>query len=164
VNWALNQIEPHPHDVGEGKVDTGNGLRGVGQFAKGYRLKDGMPQDPLPTLSDEVIRRANFRLGHAGRRAWTVSGCLNSAFLDISQHFTGHLFRPWILSSEGRGRKLSWRANALALTLPRVLFVADSNRTSEVLRSFFKVIARPADGNERIQDLDVQGGWYGELA
>src|SRR5208337_2174499 len=112
---------------------------GVGQFAKGYRLKDGMPQDPLPTLSDEVIRRANFRLGHAGRRAWTVSGCLNSAFLDISQHFTGHLFRPWILSSEGRGRKLSWRANALALTLPRVLFVADSNsnRTSEVLRSFF---------------------------
>jgi len=32
-------------------------------------------------------------------RARTVSGCLNSAFLDISQHFTGHLFRPWIPSS-----------------------------------------------------------------
>jgi hypothetical protein len=31
--------------------------------------------------------------------ARTVSGCLNSAFLDISQHFTGHLFRPWIPSS-----------------------------------------------------------------
>ena len=28
-----------------------------------------------------------------------VSGCLNSAFLDISQHFTGHVFRPWIPSS-----------------------------------------------------------------
>src|SRR5271166_3366216 len=32
-------------------------------------------------------------------RARTVSGCLNSAFLDISQHFTSHLFRPWIPSS-----------------------------------------------------------------
>src|SRR5271166_2678900 len=27
------------------------------------------------------------------------SGCLNSAFLNISQHFTAHLFRPWIPSS-----------------------------------------------------------------
>ena len=36
--------------------------------------------------------------------------------------------------------------------------------TWRVLSSFFKVIARPADGNERIQDLEVQGGWYGELA
>ena len=32
-------------------------------------------------------------------RARTVSGCVNSAFLDISQHFTGHLFRPWIPNS-----------------------------------------------------------------
>ena len=130
-------------------------------------LPCGGPARPLP--GTKAIRRANFRLGHrapgrGGRRAWTISGCLNSAFLNISQHFTVHLFRPWILSSEGRGRKLSWRANALDLTLPRVLFVADSNRTSEVLRSFFKVIARPADGNERIEDLDVQGGWYGEFA
>ena len=31
--------------------------------------------------------------------ARTVSGCLNSAFLDISQHFTAHLFRPWIPGS-----------------------------------------------------------------
>src|SRR5208283_350779 len=29
----------------------------------------------------------------------TVSGCVNSAFLDISQHFTGHLFRQWIPNS-----------------------------------------------------------------
>ena len=36
-------------------MDTGNGLRGVGQFANGYRLKDGMPQDPLPTLSDDLL-------------------------------------------------------------------------------------------------------------
>src|SRR5271157_4989897 len=32
-------------------------------------------------------------------RARTVSGCVNSAFLNKSQHFTAHLFRPWILSS-----------------------------------------------------------------
>jgi hypothetical protein len=35
--------------------------------------------------------------------ARTVSGCVNSAFLDISQHFTGHLFRPWIPSSARGG-------------------------------------------------------------
>ena len=34
--------------------------------------------------------------------ARTVSGCVNSAFLNISQHFTGHLFSPWIPSSAGR--------------------------------------------------------------
>jgi hypothetical protein len=32
-----------------------NGLRKVGQFANGHRLKDGMPQDPLPTLSDDLL-------------------------------------------------------------------------------------------------------------
>src|SRR5208337_1036083 len=37
--------------------------------------------------------------GRGGRRARTVSGCVNSAFLNISQHFTAHLFRPWIPSS-----------------------------------------------------------------
>ena len=37
--------------------------------------------------------------------ARTVSGCLNSAFLDISQHFTGHLFSPWILSSARHRRR-----------------------------------------------------------
>src|SRR5208282_6248989 len=31
--------------------------------------------------------------------ARTVSGCLNSTFLDISQHFTAHLFRSWIPGS-----------------------------------------------------------------
>jgi hypothetical protein len=40
-----------------------------------------------------------------------VSGCLNSAFLNISQHFTGHLFRPWIPSSardiDGGPRRLT---------------------------------------------------------
>ncbi len=155
-------------------MDTGNGLRGgkdcelarLPTASTTHALPCGGPARPLP--GTKAIRRANFRLGHrapgrGGRRAWTVSGCLNSAFLNISQHFTVHLFRPWIPSSEGRKRKLSRRGNALALTLPRVLFVADSNRTSGVLRSFFKVIARPADGNERIQDLDVQGGWYGEF-
>ena len=57
---------------------------------------------PLP--GTEAIRRAHFRLGHrapgrGGRRARTVSGCVNSAFLNISQHFTGHLFRLWISGS-----------------------------------------------------------------
>ena len=28
-----------------------------------------------------------------------VSGCVNSAFLDISRHFTAHLFSPWIPNS-----------------------------------------------------------------
>ncbi len=28
-----------------------------------------------------------------------VSGCVNSANLNISQHFTSHLFSPWIPSS-----------------------------------------------------------------
>ena len=28
-----------------------------------------------------------------------VSGCVNSANLNISQHFTGHLFSPWISGS-----------------------------------------------------------------
>jgi hypothetical protein len=32
-----------------------NGLRKVGQSANGHRLKDGMPQDPLPTLSDDLL-------------------------------------------------------------------------------------------------------------
>src|SRR5271166_2180295 len=31
--------------------------------------------------------------------ARTVSGCVKSAFLNKSQHFTVHLFRPWIPSS-----------------------------------------------------------------
>src|SRR5208337_4992804 len=37
-------------------------------------------------------------------RARTVSGCVNPANLNISQHFTGHLFSPWIPSSaRGKG-------------------------------------------------------------
>ncbi len=32
-----------------------NGLRKVGQFANGHRLQDGMPQDPLQTLSDDLL-------------------------------------------------------------------------------------------------------------
>ena len=37
-------------------------------------------------------------------RARTVSGCVNSANLNISQHFTVHLFSPWIPSSaRGKG-------------------------------------------------------------
>ena len=61
--------------------------------------------DPsLLELNPKAIRRAHLRLGHrapgrGGRRARTVSGCVSSAFLNISQHFTGHLFRPWRPSS-----------------------------------------------------------------
>ena len=62
------------------------------------------PGPARPLSGTKAIRRAHFRLGHrapgrGGRRARTVSGCVNSAFLNISQHFTGHLFRPWIPSS-----------------------------------------------------------------
>jgi len=39
--------------------------------------------DALPTLP--VLARG-------------VSGCVNSAFLDISRQFTAHLFSPWIPS------------------------------------------------------------------
>src|SRR5271157_2034360 len=39
-------------------------------------------------------------------RARTVSGCVNSANLNISQHFTGHLFRP--LDTEPGMRQGRW--------------------------------------------------------
>src|SRR5271166_4741040 len=45
-------------------------------------LRGPGPARPLP--GTEAIRRAHFRLGHAGRQARTVSVCLNSAF---SRHF-----------------------------------------------------------------------------
>jgi hypothetical protein len=65
-------------------------------------LRGPGPFRPLPGTKE--LRPANFRLGHrapgrGGRRARTVSGCVNSAFLAISIHFTAHLFRPWIPSS-----------------------------------------------------------------
>ena len=54
-----------------------------------YRLTPSAPARPLP--GTKAIRRAHFRLGHrapgrGGRRARTVSGCVNSAFLNISIH------------------------------------------------------------------------------
>src|SRR5271157_5615771 len=51
--------------------------------------------------------------------ARTVSGCLNSAFLDISQHFTGHFFRPWIPSSArgDGGSRRSWGVGGGTLEL-----------------------------------------------
>ena len=60
------------------------------------------PARPLP--GTKAICRANLRLGHRApgrgrRRARTVSGCVNSAFLNISIQFTVHLFRPWIPNS-----------------------------------------------------------------
>jgi len=54
------------------------------------------------TYSMRTIHYVPLGLPHARRRARTVSGCLNSAFLNISQHFTSHLFRPWIRSSTRR--------------------------------------------------------------
>src|SRR5208337_4752773 len=62
------------------------------------------PGPSRPLSGTKAIRRANLRLGHrapgrGGRRARTVSGCVNSAFLNISMHFTAHLFRPWIPNS-----------------------------------------------------------------
>ena len=51
--------------------------------------------------------------------ARTVSGCLNSAFLDISQHFTVHLFRPWI-PSRARCQHLLSRSDRFRLLELRV--------------------------------------------
>ena len=55
-------------------------------------------------------------------RAWTVFGCVNSANLNISQHFTGHLFRPWIPSpacGKGGGPR---RFTAMVLNVSRRRF------------------------------------------
>ena len=55
-------------------------------------------------------------------RARTVSGCVNSANLNISQHFTGHLFRPWIPSpacGKGGGPR---RFTAIVLNVSRRRF------------------------------------------
>ena len=76
-----------------------------------------------PSLEPKAIRRAHFRLGHrapgkGGRRARTVSGCVNSAFLNISQHFTAHLFSPWIPSSaRDRRRTLTIQRGGAQRTL-----------------------------------------------
>src|SRR5208337_3565951 len=56
--------------------------------------------------------RAQLRLDHrapgrVGWRARTVSGCVNSAFLNISQHFTAHLFSPWVPNSTRSNIRLS---------------------------------------------------------
>ncbi len=42
------------------------------------------PGSARPLPGAKALRRANFRLGHAGRQARTVSGCWNFAF---SRHF-----------------------------------------------------------------------------
>ena len=55
-------------------------------------------------------------------RARTVSGCVNSANLNISQHFTVHLFRPWIPSpacGKGGGPR---RFTAIVLNVSRRRF------------------------------------------
>src|SRR5271157_3729535 len=55
-------------------------------------------------------------------RARTVSGCVNSANLNISQHFTVHLFSPWIPSpacGKGGGPR---RFTAIVLNVSRRRF------------------------------------------
>src|SRR5271166_5586592 len=60
--------------------------------------------EALPSLARRV-RMSFFGARVIGKLAscpsWhkRQSGCLNSAFLNISQHFTSHLFRPWIRNS-----------------------------------------------------------------
>ena len=52
------------------------------------------------TFYEPSVQAMDTQLAHQHSvLARTVSGCLNSAFLNISQHFTSHLFRPWIRSS-----------------------------------------------------------------
>ena len=83
----------------------------------------GAPGPARPLAGTKAIRRAHFRLGHRApgrgrRRARTVSGCVNSAFLNISQHFTAHLFTPWIPSSaRDRRRTLTIQRGGAQRTL-----------------------------------------------
>src|SRR5208337_4803829 len=61
--------------------------------------------DALPTLP--VLARG-------------VSGCVNSAFLDISRHFTAHLFSPWVPSSaRGKGGGPLWKQAPTPERCPR---------------------------------------------
>src|SRR5271157_2710448 len=54
---------------------------------------------PVATPASQVMDNQLKALPTLPVRARTVSGCMNSAFHDISQHFTSHLFSPWIPSS-----------------------------------------------------------------
>ncbi len=68
-----------------------------GRTGAGRRL--GQPRFPGARKWVACSASGNLRLGHGWRQARTVSGCVKSAFLNISQHFTAHLFSPWIPSS-----------------------------------------------------------------
>jgi hypothetical protein len=56
------------------------------------RLNQGGPPCSSPGLATGPLAGVGGGLG-------PFSGCVNSAFLNISQHFTGHLFRLWISGS-----------------------------------------------------------------
>src|SRR5271157_1629785 len=61
-----------------------------------------VPHDDWPVRGDSSVQFMDTQLDALPTLpvlARGVSGCVNSAFLDISRHFTAHLFSPWIPSS-----------------------------------------------------------------
>ncbi len=72
----------------------------------------------VPHQDSKAIRHAHFRLGHAGRQARTVSGCLNSALLGLERN------RPAVVTSLFLGEPASallcscFAAESLAQTSP----------------------------------------------
>src|SRR5208337_2227205 len=103
---------------GERRVAGGQGTlnakRGTSRLAPhASRLNDvGGGQPRFPAARKQV---APFRLRD-------LEGRVNSAFLNISQHFTGHLFRLWIPSSargQGGGPR---RFTAIVLNVSRRRF------------------------------------------
>ena len=72
----------------------------------------------VPHQDSKAIRHAHFRLGHAGRQARTVSGCLNSALLGLERN------RPAVVTSQFLGEPASallcscFAAESLAQTAP----------------------------------------------
>ncbi len=75
------------------------------------------------------------------------SGCLNSAFLNISQHFTAHLFRPWIPNST-RGIDSGPRQFTEVVLNEQSLPVTGSGRVSR------RLLTRPSSATAGLPVLD----------
>jgi len=104
-----------------------------------------------PPRSTRPGLRAQHRIT---REARTVSGCVNSANLNISQHFTGHLFRPWIPSSaRDTGLRARHRITREARTVSGCVNSANLNIsqhfTGHLFRPWIPSLARGIDGGPR---------------
>jgi hypothetical protein len=82
---------------------------------------------------------------------------LNSAFLNISQHFTSHLFRPWISNSAGGidggpGERGAWSEMAADRDLIRESF------EKQPVRTVAEACERTLSTNAVAQELATQSG------